>query len=392
MKFIDFTVKNHFSGPVSTVIFRFYFLLSLLLFSLLFLVPIVVSVPAFAIEVEGLYQGSVPVSSRDNERERNRAFNEAFRQVLLKVTGNLDVFSQPQIRQAITNADEYVDTWSYATLPTTSSDDSIATEQAPDEELNVTFFEPEVLRLLDSAEISLWPDNRPYTLIWLVIQDELGQRELLGSSVQEYEDILTLLKTEADIRGLPILLPVLDIEDMRAVSADDVWDMNGEKLIQASSRYPSESVLVVRMFRALGGEVLGESNYLFRDQVLSLESFEESAEDFLKSSISMAANELSGYYAVLLSGTDSEIKVNLTVEGIHDAEDYAGLLNYVGRLTNVNAFQITSVDNESIELILSTGGQLRQLVETIALNRNLLPVSELVRENNQVYMSYQWNQ
>jgi hypothetical protein len=106
----------------------------------------------------------------------------------------------------------------------------------------------------------------------------------------------------------------------------------------------------------------------------------------------MAANELSGYYAVLLSGTDSGIKVNLTVEGIHDAEDYAGLLNYVGRLTNVNAFQIASVDNESIELILSTGGQLRQLVETIALNRNLLPVSELVRENNQVYMSYQWNQ
>ena len=383
MKFIDFTVKNHITRPAGTFL--------RLIYLLLITAPFMGSFPAFAIEVEGLYQGSVPVSSRDSERERNRAFTEAFRQVLLKVTGSPEILTQPQVRQAINNADEYVDTWSYATVSTSLESTIEAIEQTPGEELNVTFFEPEVLSLLESAELPLWPVNRPYTLIWLVIQDELGQRKLLSSSVQDYDDILALLKTEADKRGLPILLPVLDIEDMRAVSPDDVWNMYGEKLIQASARYQSESVLVVRMFRALGGEVLGESNYYFRDQILSLESFEEPAENFLRSSISMAAIELSAYYAISLSGTDSSIKVHLTVEGILDVEDYAGLLEYVGRLTDVNAYQIASVDNETIELILSTGGQLRQLVETIALNRNLIPLRELVRENSQVHMTYQWN-
>ena len=383
MKFIDFTVKNHITRPAGTFLRLIYLLLITALF--------MGSFPAFAIEVEGLYQGSAPVSSRDSERERNRAFTEAFRQVLLKVTGSPEILTQPQVRQAINNADEYVDTWSYATVSTSLESTIEAIEQTPGEELNVTFFEPEVLSLLESAELPLWPVNRPYTLIWLVIQDELGQRKLLSSSVQDYDDILALLKTEADKRGLPILLPVLDIEDMRAVSPDDVWNMHGEKLIQASARYQSESVLVVRMFRALGGEVLGESNYYFRDQILSLDSFEEPAENFLRSSISMAAIELSAYYAISLSGTDSSIKVHLTVEGILDVEDYAGLLEYVGRLTDVNAYQIASVDNETIELILSTGGQLRQLVETIALNRNLIPLRELVRENSQVHMTYQWN-
>ena len=72
-------------------------------------------------------------------------------------------------------------------------------------------------------------------------------------------------------------------------------------------------------------------------------------------------------------------------------EDYAGLLDYVSELTDVNAYKIASVKDSTIELRLSTGGQLRQLVEAIALNRSMSPMGELVRENNRVFMTYRWN-
>jgi hypothetical protein len=137
--------------------------------------------------------------------------------------------------------------------------------------------------------------------------------------------------------------------------------------------------------------VLGKSNYLFRDQVFELELFEDSAQNFIEQSIALAADELAAYYSVLLSGTDNRMEVNLTVTGIANAEDYAGLLNYVGQLTDVNAYHIATVKGQTIQLKLVTGGQLRQLVETIALNRNLQPVGDLVRDDNQIYMSYQWN-
>jgi hypothetical protein len=167
--------------------------------------------------------------------------------------------------------------------------------------------------------------------------------------------------------------------------------MHTETLLTASARYQSESILVMRLFRTLAGEVLGKSNYLFRGQVFELELFEVTAETFIGQSIALAADELSAYYAILLSGIDSSMEVNLTVAGITSAEDYAGLLSYVSQLTNVNAYQISRVQNQTIQLKLKTGGQLRQLVESIALNRSLQPVGELVREDNQVYMSYQWN-
>lgn len=375
VKSLDFTVKNPRIRVVRQI---------LCLILLVQLIP--GSGPALAIEVEGLYQGSVTVLSRDNEQERNRAFSDAFRQVLIKVSGNTEVLSQAQVRRALSNAEDYVDTWSYrAAVP-------VEGETNTGVVLNVSFFEPEVLSLLDASGIPIWPKNRPYTLVWIVIQDELGERQLLGSTAGNFPAIQSLLETEASSRALPFLLPVLDIEDRRAVTADDVWNMDADKLLAASDRYQSESVLAIRVFRTLGGEVLGKSSYLFRSQILELEMYEEPVESFISASVALASNELSSYYAVLLSGTDSNIEVRLTVEGVKSAEDYAGLLNYVSGLTDVNAYQVSSVSNETIQLTLYTGGQLRQLVEAIALNRNLLPISELLREDNQVYMSFLWNQ
>jgi len=374
VKSLDFTVKNPRIRAVK-----------LILCLMLFVQTITGSGITRAIEVEGLYQGSVNVLSRNNEQERNRAFSDAFRQVLIKVTGNTDVLSQAPVRRALSNAEAYVDTWSYRA--------AFSVEGVTDTRvvLNVSFFEPEVLSLLDTAGIPIWPQNRPYTLVWMVIQDELGERQLLGSTAGNFPAIQGLLETEASNRALPLLLPVLDIEDRRAVTADDIWNMDVGKLLSASDRYQSESILAIRVFRTLGGEVLGKSSYLFRNQVLEVEMYEEPVEEFITASVALATNELSSYYAVLLSGTDSNIEVRLTVEGVKNAEDYAGLLEYVSGLTDVNAYQVSSVSNETIQLTLYTGGQLRQLVETIALNRSLLPNSELLREENQVFMSFLWN-
>jgi len=386
MKCLDFSVKN----PLSCLFFRVLCRLSPVIFIFQF-------APVQAIEVEGLYQGTVTVESRNDERERLSAFSNVFRQVLIKVTGNSEVLTLPQIRRALNNADDYVDTWSYRSISESDSALTAAVDAtrvgstAQRVQLTVSFFEPEVLSLLETANIPLWPGNRPYTLVWLVVQEELGARQIVGASTNAFPDVMALLDLEADNRALPILLPILDFEDMRAVSVNDVWDMDAEKLLQASRRYQSESVLVIRLFRTVAGGVFGKSNYLFRDQIFEVEMFEQSAESFIRESVALATNEISAYYAVLLSGTDSSIEVNLTVEGIKSAEDYAALLDYVANLTDVNDYQVAAVENQTIMLRLSTGGQIRQLVETIALSRTLEPLDELIRNDNQVFMSYQWN-
>jgi len=375
MKHLDFTVKKSLSKGLRIFVFQW---VLLAVFGMVDKVH--------AVEVQELYQGEVIVQSRDNERERLRGFADALRQVLVKITGNRQVLDLPQIRRGLSVADDYVDTWSYQALDNGDGN----TDQQPGIAMSVNFFEPEVLSLLDSAGVPLWPGNRPYTLIWMVIQDELGERQLVGANNDDFRDVMGIVDQLAAARGLPILLPILDLEDRRAVSVGDVWDMHADILLEATSRYQSESVLVMRIFRSLNGEIYGRGNYLFRNQVLELESFESDMTSFITDSVDLAARELSAYYAVLLSGTESSMEVNLTVTGISTVEDYAGLLGYVGQLTDVNNVQVAAINQETVQLKLVTGGQLRQLVETIALNRNLVPSSELVRNDNLVHMNYQW--
>ena len=131
MKSIDFQVKNQIPGiPGAGLWVLFAFLLSGL------------AQPLYAVEVAGLYQGTVTVQSRVDERERQRAFTETFRQVLVKITGTQDIVNQPVIGRALRSADDYVDTWSYQANTQEAGTGTI--------ELVVNFFEPEVLSLLDA--------------------------------------------------------------------------------------------------------------------------------------------------------------------------------------------------------------------------------------------------
>lgn len=365
---------------------------------LLFIVGILLNpVNVFAIELEGLYSTSIVVVSRDDERERKRAFSSAMQEVLLRVSGTEEVLRSNSIRGAVNNPEPYVESYVHRSIETPALDGVFQTEETgvlPDEiiELTISFFESEIQSLLDENNFPVWPANRPETLVWLVVQEELGEREVLNSGSNLSREMMALIQLTASKRGLPLLFPLMDLEDQQALSADELWNLDEAKIMAASQRYQTESILVIRLYQSLTGETLGKSLYLFRERSLAYDSFEEPVDIFITKATSLAAEELSGNYSILLSGGSGEAKVSLTVEGIQTAKDYAGLLNYVGNLTDVNAYQIISVKRGSILLELSTGGQLRQLVETIALGENLESVVELNRDTDGVYMYYRWVQ
>jgi len=335
-----------------------------------------------AAEVGGLYEATVPVASRDNERERVQAFALAMRQMLVRLTGRTDTIAHPQIARAIATPQSYVETWLYRSVGSVPGQPEIV-------QLQVTFFQPGIQRLLNDANIAVWPQTRPETLLWVVVQDELGAREFAGSGGVG-TDILAELQRQGVVRGLPLAQPVLDFEDRIALRPEQVWNFDPEALRRASARYGIESILALRVFRLLNGDVIGKATYLFREQMLEFEVLEGQLPDFLAGSIDLAATELAGYYAVLLSGIDSSTELLLTVEGIDSVTDYAALLQYLGSLAAVNNVQIASVENSTVELQLRTGGQFRQLIESIALDRRMGAQGEVARENNRVFMRYQW--
>jgi len=345
----------------------------------------------FAVEVEGLYQATITVESRNNEAERRRAFSEAMREVLTKVSGLSETINSSSVRRALNNPEPYVESWrAQANLVPVNAEAQVS-ELREVIAIEVNFYESEIQRLLDENNMPIWPANRPETLIWMVVQDELSERQIINNNSPENAARITALQKVADARGLPLLFPLLDLEDQLRLNVNSLWDLDEAAILNASQRYQAESILALRIYRSLSGEVLAKSLYFFRDNVFSYEEFELS-EDFISGSINLASDELSQYFSVLISGTDNNVIINMQIDDIDSPEDYAALLTYLNTLEGVYSFQLTRVTGSSLYLEMLTGGQLRQLVETIALQPNLLEVSELNRVGDGVAMHYRWVQ
>lgn len=347
--------------------------------------------------VDDLYKASVVVNSMDDVTEMNQAFTTAMREVLVKVSGNAEVLNLNRLRRASDAPRSYVDSFEYKStqerLPV------VADQQQPGLEtviemrdvinLEISFSEQQIRGLLDENGIPLWPDNRPETLVWVVRQEELSERQILGSGIDN--ELVRLINEQADLRGLPLLFPLMDFEDQQAINADELWNLDEESIQQASERYQVESILLMRIFSSFSGEHLGRAVYIFRERILSKDVYEDNLASFIELAINLTVEELSAYYSVLISGTNSNIVVNMKVEAVGSTRNYAELMNYVSELADVNSVSIASVSAQTINLKLSTGGQLRQLVETIALDNNLIPLADVIREDNQVFMHYQWS-
>jgi hypothetical protein len=341
--------------------------------------------PLWAAEVTGLYEATVNVDSRDDARERARAFATAMREVLVRLTGRDDVLDLPELQPALNAPQPYVETWVYQSLPSTEAG------KAEQLVVRVSFYRAEVQRLLDGARVPIWPASRPETLLWVVIQDTEGQRYLADDNTSEGAMILDQLHAAAKRRAMPLLNPLLDFDDRRALRADQVWDFDQAAILGASSRYKYESVLALRVLLTPSGAVLGKSMHLFRQRAVETEALDATLDEFVQASVAMAAEELAGNYAVLLSSNNSgSTVINLHVEGVDGLSDYAGLLQYLEGLAVVQDVQVTQVDPGSVQLQLSTSGQVRQLVDSMAIGRKLQALAQPTQMGQVFSLQYRW--
>ena len=180
-----------------------------------------------AAEITGMYEATVTVPTRDSERARNQGFAEAMREMLVRLTGRTDTLSHPAIARALASPQSYVDFWAYRSRPAQEpgQPDQIA--------LQITFFESSVQSLLGDAGIPVWPLNRPDTLLWVVVQNEFGDRVIAGTLEGSERALLDEVHEAARRRGLPLLNPLLDFTDQRALRPDQLWSLDEEAIRSA---------------------------------------------------------------------------------------------------------------------------------------------------------------
>ena len=357
----------------------------------LFLTLLTLSSLVNAVEVSDLYQAEVIVSSQ-NQNDRNIALKKAMKAVLIKVGGQQHIKASVVINQALNNYNFYVLQYRYQKSNTQnfnktaglySGTQASQTQVEPMQlMLIVSFDENKINQLLQQANIPLWGSLRPQIVLWMVEENQLTREILSESSPSTYPAII---QRYAQLSGLPLILPLMDLMDVQQINIADVWGRFSEPMLLASERYLAEAVVVMRISNSsLLSELedssacypLCKQSHFVVDWTLMGESNKHSnqkyqglnAEDLLKNAIGDITQVIYQRYA-LSSKNNNEFLID--VANVNNLVVYKTLIDFLSELSSVQSIQLVKATGSSRRFNLSLLGSPNAFLSSLKLNKQL---------------------
>ncbi len=292
-----------------------------------------------------LYSIIVPRETTSAAQSRPRTQDETIRlamgQLLTRVTGRRDAPFEPQLAEMLRLAGDFVE----------------QIGQLDRDNLVVRFNASNIESALVRLEQPVWGSERPLTMLWIAVDAGLGQRELLAAepvtmaSQSALETMLAEFRTElvevADERGLLLTLPLLDIEDMTALSFADVWGGFSDRIMRASERYGADDILIAQvrltdfgivsrwtLFR--GGRELRLPGQAFRDGL----------------------DALADVYAAEFSTLGRASTAAVTIVGVETLDDYGRVMQYLESLSLLEVVEPEELVDGSLRVrVAARGGE-----------------------------------
>jgi hypothetical protein len=326
--------------------------------------------PAAAVEATGLYRVTLPVADRSRE-VLDAAFQQALNQVLVKVSGDSQIGSQPPVQQALKNPANYVQQFAYReTQATTSAATGATTMGAAASgglDLQVRFDPVAIDRLLTSNNLPLWGRERPLVILWVGVSRGNGQRFILGSeSDSPHPNATKAVEQAAQARGLPIFLPLMDLQDQGAVNYSDLSGGFMGPILQASTRYDANAVLAGAV-RPVGGQWRGQWQLEFNNQTQQWSASGASEAQALAAAISGAADRLAASLAVSGAPGPTQQAVFVQIDGVHEVAAFARIERLLDKLTPVKSAQLVSADGGELVFRVVPRGQAGDVARNLGL-------------------------
>lgn len=180
-----------------------------------------------------LYSEQIVISQNANQSEQNEAIREAFERVLVRVTGQQETLSNQSVRQQLDSGSKYLTSFRFE--PSDVFFTNILGEKVATKSMILEFDETTVNSLLVRSGLPVWGSRRPEVLVWIADRSS-GLDSIPGES--DSSELADTLAAEAELRGLPYLLPIMDLTDTLNIKFADLYGLFSQDIETASARYP----------------------------------------------------------------------------------------------------------------------------------------------------------
>ncbi|MFT6389854.1 MAG: hypothetical protein ACJAUP_003249 [Cellvibrionaceae bacterium] len=399
---VDMSHLRLFFGQEGNVLYRvavFRALAPLLTFVVSFLVLIgLITIPSantYAEKTVELYNASILVVNQNTEIRR-KAVARGLKEVLVRLSGKASAFQSQEVQLASSNALDFLDRFSYQSTNQTLT---IAGASQKATLLLMQFNSVSVKRLAKQAGLPIWSENRPDVLVWTA-SDSRGKRYVdVGS------DIAEALNIAAANRGLPIALPVLDLEDRAALPVVRLWALDEDRVRLASKRYSTNAVLSGRFTnngKSWGGSFVlmhkGKNRYLSaegKDEIAVAASIIGQVSDYFSDIYAIDFTPTTSSSSTLPSSSSASVvspsaalgsslttiptrgsrDLFLQVNNVDDFSKYVALMNYLETLSLLSSVTIINASRPQLLLDVRLVVDKKHFLSTIELDNHLQRVA-----------------
>ncbi|KJZ50022.1 MULTISPECIES: DUF2066 domain-containing protein [Pseudomonas] len=298
----------------------------------------VVSLVSQAETVKGLYLVREPVNGQSPE-ERDQATQRALDTLVLRLTGDPKAAQSPGLAAIRKDPQQIISQYGF--------------EAGPPEVLKVDFDPGTTEQALRRAGLAMWGANRPSILGWWLNDSTEG-----SSLVGDGQASAAPLRRAAQHRGLPLRLPLADLNEQIVATAPNLEGVDPAPLQAASERYNADALLAVHA-KEEGGQWQAKWQLWLGDkkEAGSVQGADQAA---LADAVMLAVNERLAPRFVAKPGASSEQL--LEVQGMN-LEHYASL----GRLLEPFGGRVQSVEGDRI--LYRVNGSVDQLRAQLSLAR-----------------------
>ncbi len=325
-----------------------------------------------------LYKAKVPLLS-DSEADLKRAKSQAMALMITRLTGQAASLKAPTVKAALTKADKYISQLSRTT--------DAESQQVM---IQLGFDQVSVNQLLQSSGQPIWASNRANILAWLVFE-EMGFQEIIADGSLQTSDVI---QRESELRGLPLVLPLMDLTDQLLITPSDVWGNFDEVIDAASERYQAHGLLVGRIFRNADNLWHGQGQIKLASSQVEWKLAAQSLDELAVLIIENLGQELSLRFA-LTSDTSVEQQSVLHISGVKDLQAYDELQKVLQEVASITHTSLYILQGENLQVIVTHQGSRDNLLINLGLQSRLQLLDgqtvNTYSANNSLLAYYSWH-
>ncbi|XQF89955.1 DUF2066 domain-containing protein [Pseudoalteromonas espejiana] len=330
-----------------------------------------------AVEVTDLYQDILKVDDKTRDT-RLAASRKALLNVLVKVSGDESADQNKLAQQRTKDISDYMLKFEY---------DEKANGQL---NLVVKFEARKINELIKELNLPLWGVQRPLVAIWLGIEDNWRREPVTQESYPQLEQ---LIYDKAGRRGLPVVVPLLDLQDRRLVGIPEVWGNFSEPVEEASSRYSAERSITARMYQEPDSDTWILDWRFTNDDLFDSNRLTGDKQQIVGQMIDSLALGLANEYAIDPNAYYEQAAATLTLKGIQSFVDIELAKRRLQNLSVVTQATITRKTPEFVEFKLSHTGTVTDLKKGLGLDtafRDYVDPRAFYHVVDKNSLEYQW--